>query len=288
MNGGAALAQGWGEVKHGAFRTAFWVQGDATRLPPLVMLPSIGGGARHWGEWGRALSLGRQTIAMEPLGFGRSSAPPLGFSTRRLAKELQFALEQLALPGYDVLGVSFGALLATWLVALAPERARRLVLASCAALGRDFGPRRLATGLRLISDFLLHPRPKLAIAHDISTPDGADPQRSRADVAGVGWSRARLLRYVLAVAAHDGRPVLGHIRSPALVLHGERDVILSPASQHRLLSQLPHASYREISGAGHDLPSEAAASTAELIDSFLTTAVPCGRGGGTSHVRLVV
>jgi 3-oxoadipate enol-lactonase len=270
MSGQAPLAQGGGEVKHGSFRTAFWVQGEATQLPPLVLLPSIGGGARHWGALGRILSRGRQTIAIDPLGFGGSSAPPHGFSTRRLAQELLLALERLPLPSYDVLGVSFGALLATWLASLAPERTRRLVLASCAAQGRDFYPRRVATGLRLLSDFLGHARPKPAIARDIAGPAGADPEPPHVDVAGAGWSRLRLLRFLLAVAAHDARPLLPHIQSPVLVLHGERDAILSTASQHRLLAQLPLATFRELRGAGHDLGNEATESTAELIDPFLS------------------
>src|SRR4051812_18013606 len=270
MNEPARLRQGWGEVVHRGRRISFRVQGTESARPPLVLLPSLGGGARHWGEFGRLLSADRQTVAVEPLGFGDSSPPPLRLSTLRLAQEVLFTLEAVKLQSWDLFGLSLGALLATQLALLAPERLHRLVLASCAARGRDFVPRRLATGLRLLSDFVVHARPKPAIARDIAVADGADPCDARADVGGAGWSRVRLLHFLAASAAHDVHAMLPRISAPVLVLHGERDAILSPASQQRLLAQLPRASYRELPGAGHDLVSEAPQSSAQLIAGFLS------------------
>jgi pimeloyl-ACP methyl ester carboxylesterase len=93
-------------------------------------------------------------------------------------------------------------------------------------------------------------------------------------VGGAGWSRARLLHFLAATAAHDAHAMLPRISAPVLVLHGERDAILSSASQQRLLARLSHASYRELPGAGHDLASEAPHSCAELIAAFLSAADP--------------
>jgi pimeloyl-ACP methyl ester carboxylesterase len=68
---------------------------------------------------------------------------------------------------------------------------------------------------------------------------------------------------------HDARAELGSLRMPTLLLHGQRDVILSAESQRALLERLPNATLKEINDAGHDLVNEAPELCATLVLDFL-------------------
>lgn len=266
MSSGSGLRPGWGEVKTENGRISYLVSGADHGGTPLVLLPSLGGSASHWGAFGRRLAAERRTIAIDPPGFGRSSAAPGWLSIRGLAEQLLTALDQLALHRFHLFGCSLGALLATRLALLAPERSEALLLASAAARGRDFAPRRPARALRLARDFLTSPYPKPAIARDIS---GSGSEAAQPPVADPHWSRARLVRYLGAVLSHDVSLELAQLRMPVLVLYGEKDVLLSKAAQQRLTAGMAQAELRALPGAGHDLVNEAPEACAAAVLQFL-------------------
>jgi pimeloyl-ACP methyl ester carboxylesterase len=259
------LQDGWGAVPTTRGRISFLVSGAGGAQPPLVLLPSLGGDAGHWGAFGRQLASERCLLALDPPGFGRSSSPPSWPSTTSLAERLLEALDSLGAADFDLFGCSLGALLATRMALVAPTRVQRLVLASAAARGRDFAPRRLSRAVQLARDFVASPHPKPAIARDIA----GSPEPAAPPVAGASWSRGRVLRFLGAALAHEVTDELDGMRMPVLLLYGERDVLLGASARQRLTEHLPRVQAMTMAGVGHDLLNDAPDACADAVLRFL-------------------
>ncbi len=105
--------------------------------PPLVLLH---GGSGSWTHWVRNIAAlaeaGRAVWAADLPGFGDSAAPPCGSDAAAVAAPLAQALGRLAGgAGCDLVGFSFGALVAGLLAAAQPALVRQLVLVGAPAMG---------------------------------------------------------------------------------------------------------------------------------------------------------
>jgi pimeloyl-ACP methyl ester carboxylesterase len=58
------------------------------------------------------------------------------------------------------------------------------------------------------------------------------------------------------VTATDRRPLLRRLRMPALVVHGDRDLLIRPSGGHATARAIPGAKLVVFPGMGHDLPAE--------------------------------
>jgi pimeloyl-ACP methyl ester carboxylesterase len=107
------------------------------------------------------------------------------------------------------------------------------------------------------------------VAKDLTArPDSKGAGRARANAASDDWSRPRLLHFLAMVLAHAPGAHLRELAAPTLLIHGERDPILSERAQLELLERLPHARLESLAGVGHDLVAEAPAATADLSLAF--------------------
>lgn len=109
---------------------------DASRQAPLVLLH---GGAGSWAHWIRnidALSSNRRVWIPDLPGLGESAIPPAPRDHAAVAGVLARDVDAL-LPGgaFDLVGFSFGGIVAAFLAGLRPRRVRRLVLVGAGGLG---------------------------------------------------------------------------------------------------------------------------------------------------------
>jgi pimeloyl-ACP methyl ester carboxylesterase len=105
--------------------------------PPLVLLH---GGSGSWTHGGRKiddlLAAGREVWIPDLPGFGDSALPPSGGDADALIEPLAEGLRALFGPRpCDLVGFSFGGLVAGLLLAKRPELARQLVLVGAPAMG---------------------------------------------------------------------------------------------------------------------------------------------------------
>src|SRR4029450_10808444 len=101
---------------------------------PLLVLTGIGASLELSGPFEHALNLhGVQTLALDAPGPGESSRYRWPRRMPGLARTVERTLQMLGHDRVDVLGVSFGGVLAPQLAHQAPKRVRRLVLAATAA-----------------------------------------------------------------------------------------------------------------------------------------------------------
>jgi poly(3-hydroxyoctanoate) depolymerase len=256
---------------------------------PLLVLTGIGASLELSVPVERALnSHGVQTLALDAPGTGASSGYHQPRRMPGLAGTVERTLEALGYDQVDVLGVSFGGVLAQQLAHQAPQRVRRLVLAATAAgvpgLGGVPGwPRallELATPRRYHSPDHYHRIVGALYGGEArSDPDallhGSIARFSEAP------SLPGYLAQLYAISFWTALPWLWQLRQPTLVLAGDDDPIV-PVINGRILSLLiPHARLEIIRGGGHLFLLERPTELAVLIAAFLAEApVQAGESGG--------
>lgn len=96
----------------------------------------------------RLCDLGRQVIAVDLRGRGRSDITPIGtYGLEAHARDLLEIADQLEAAHFEIVGWSLGALIGIMMSNMAPERLRRLVLIDHAAAVDDGPTNAIRTGL---------------------------------------------------------------------------------------------------------------------------------------------
>ncbi|MCJ0763950.1 alpha/beta fold hydrolase [Variovorax terrae] len=113
-----------------------WGEGDG-RHPPVVLLH---GGSGSWTHWLRNIeplaTAGRRVLAADLPGFGDSAPPAAGRDADALVEPLQAGLQQLlGDAACDLVGFSFGGMVAGLWAERFSARARRLVIVGAPGLG---------------------------------------------------------------------------------------------------------------------------------------------------------
>jgi poly(3-hydroxyalkanoate) depolymerase len=209
--------------------------------PPLVVFNGIGANLELLEPFVEALK-GIEVVAFDVPGIGGSPAPALPYRYSRLVQLTDHLLAEL---GYDkqvdVLGLSWGGMLAQQYAYANPLRCRRLILAATST-GSIMVPGRLSAIIRLTNPRRhAHPahskrlaleigslrrRPKL-IGHDAST---VQPPR------GLGY-----LYQLTALWGWTSVLWLHRLRQPTLVMAATDDQIVPLANAEMLARLIPHA-----------------------------------------------
>jgi 3-oxoadipate enol-lactonase len=241
-------------------RLGYTVRGDG---PPLLLLRPVGGSMLSWSRFGEELSRRALVIAFDPRGTGCSSDAPLPTTTRGMARDALSLLEHLGVPRAHVYGISMGGMVASFLAVDAPARVDRLILASTLPRGTAIRTGALLRGLS-IARCLAQParEAEACLVKRILSPQfrarHPDEVRRIQELARARpASHLGLLKLLAAAAAHDVSARLPEITAETLVIVGEHDPLITLASQKELLRRLPHATFDVITGAGHDLSTEA-------------------------------
>lgn len=235
--------------------------GPAGGAPVLL----LHGGSGSWTHWLRNIAAladaGRSVWVPDLPGFGESAAPPDGHDADVLPGWLELGLQQrLGEQPVDLVGFSFGGLVAGLWAQARPARVARLVLVGSPGLSAELLPpldlRRwdaLPAGDARLAVHR-HNLLQLMLAHDSAASDLAVALHA----ANVERDRLRRRRLMLTAALV---PVLPALRCPVLGIWGDEDVlyrhrlplivqVLATAPGFRSLDLLP--------GAGHWVQFEAA------------------------------
>lgn len=178
----------------------------------------------------------------------------------------------------DVIGFSLGAIVALGLLALQPQRVRRLVLVACnPSEGTPLHAQRVAQ-----QRALWQAQGPGALAREMATqasPPGA------LDAAALGTLEAMATATPpaafeaqghLNVTRPDGRAALATWSGPLMLASGAADPWCGDDKQALLRGVRPDARWLRLPGAGHYLPLERPRELAEAIQDFLSTEHPLG------------
>jgi pimeloyl-ACP methyl ester carboxylesterase len=264
----------------GGIRLCYETFGDPAD-PPVLLVMGLATQMLAWHEdfCSGLAERGFYVIRFDNRDTGRSThmkfrPPTLGqLFTRRFRRE-QYTLSDMAgdaagllreldLAPAHVVGASMGGMIAQALAAEHPEAVRSLT-----SIMSSTGNRWSGQPAPSIYKYLLRSPPRsreeyIARASEIfgvigSTgfPQDADHIREMAarsydrghDVAGGG-------RQLGAILASGNRTrMLGQIKAPTLVIHGSRDLMVSPSGGRATARAIPNARLMIVEGMGHDLP----------------------------------
>ncbi len=231
--------------------------------PPIVMLHGllVGNLASWYLTAAPALSRSHRVLVYDLRGHGRSERPATGYDVATMVDDLRGLLDQrFAGQPVDLVGHSYGALVALQLALSEPARVRRLALVEAPLSPSD---------TRQLTAWLDQPPDALARAL---------PDALQADLARGGRRARRLLAGLLALATEtsvvadiaaqrelsDDR--LASLSCPLLAVYGRSSSCRHEADRLRRL--LPTARVAELDG-GHYLPLDAAAELTALLEDFL-------------------
>ncbi|MFG2140834.1 alpha/beta fold hydrolase [Streptomyces sp. NPDC048650] len=260
-------------VSGGEVATGVFGQG-----PPVVLVHGTPAWSFLWRDVVPLLAREHTVHVWDLLGFGDSRtapgcAPSIAQQARTLAELTEhWGLEEPALVGHDIGG---GVVARAHLVERVP--AHRLVLLDAALLGPWNTPftehqQRHADVYRTMPTDIFGD----VIAARFRTATHQPMSQEAADGYLAPWAgpegQQRWIDQVAAVRHEDTREAvarLGEITAPTLVLWGERDEWLDPATSDRIAAAIPGAVQETVPGAGHFAPEDNPRGVAEALLRFL-------------------
>jgi poly(3-hydroxyalkanoate) depolymerase len=209
-------------------------------------------------------------ISYDAPGAGASSVPKYPWRPRHHAALAASLLERLGYDKIDVLGVSWGGMVAQQFARQYPDRCRRLILAATSP-GHLMVPGKLSVMLRMASPLrYLLPDYMEAIAGKIYG-GSLRTNKLRAKQHASRMKPPSTLGYysqVLALVGWSSLPWLHTLRQPTLVLAGDDDPIIPLINAKVLAALIPNARLRVVD-CGHLFILTRASILAPEIEDFL-------------------
>jgi pimeloyl-ACP methyl ester carboxylesterase len=205
------------------------------------------------------------------------------YSLADMAQDGMDLLDHLEIPRAHVVGVSMGGMIAQTMAARHPRR----VLSLASLMSNTGHYWRGMPGLRAYPIFLRRPAGDLAAAIDsvvatfrtIGSPDYPFDEDEIRDIAVRSYERgydpAGAGRQLAAIlAAGDRTRELAAITAPTLVVHGTRDVMVTPSGGRATARAIKGSRLVLIDGMGHDLPRELWGRLIDLVEENAARARP--------------
>ena len=245
------------------------------RGAPLLLIHGLGYARWGWEPVLPGLAERFDVVLFDNRGIGESDAPPGPYTAAEMADDAIQALDEAGVDRAHVVGTSLGGMVAQELALGYPDRVDRLVLACTTPGGPNAHPMpqqtvavmaeaatlEPAVALRRFVENALAPatvaeHPELVdriLAHRIAT--AKDP---------VAWAAQ-----AAAGATFDAFERLGALAAPALVQHGDEDVVVDPRNADLLVELLPDAHLERLPGTGHLFFWEAPERFVSSVSTFL-------------------
>jgi len=234
--------------------------------PPLLLINGLGLPLDMWARLEPQLT-GSTLVEVDLPGSGRSAgarAPLTMYSYARLLTQL---LDILDVPTADVLGLSFGGMVAQQLAVDAPGRVRKLILASTSCGWGSLPTNPLSWTASALE---AHPA-RSSRPGEATVPTGQASDALWGDESNAGrLPKARgYLHQVLAASTWTSLPWLAGVRQETLVIAGTADALVPAANAAQLPALLPNARSHLIEGGGHLCVLDHAGQAGSLIAAFL-------------------
>ena len=253
-------------TKTGQFRVE--IEGPAT-APVLMLSNSLGTDLHMWDAQMPALTKKFRVVRYDSRGHGGSVANEGPYSISMLGQDALAIMDALDLSSVNWLGLSMGGMVGQWLLAHAPERITRAVLANTSAYMPDARPwnTRILTvqknGMASITGGVI----ERWFTPEFQAREPAAVQRI-ADML-VATPAQGYIAACAAVRDMDQRETVRRARAPVLVIAGTRDPATPPKLGMELASVIKGSDYVELDAA-HLSNVEMPDAFARAVMQFLT------------------
>src|SRR6202035_1420346 len=266
----------------GGLHVHYQDDGDS-RLPALVLLHGFGESYTSWEGWVQQLKTRFHVLSVDFPGHGLTRAPAgYRLGAEDLADFVDAFAAQLGLPRFAVAGNSMGGGVAWQLAVRHPDRIDALILMDAAGVPNEKPP----TEVPLAFKILQYPIGR-AILRNIDNRPLVD-EGLKTDVYDKTlitpaivdrWAefqrapghRAILMGVNFGAQTQATAEMLGTIKVPTLVLHGESDALIEPASAHKFAAAIPGAQLIIYPQVGHlpqiEIPQRSAADVAAFLEA---------------------
>ncbi len=248
-------------------RVAHWRAETDTGNRPLLFFNGIGANLEL------ALVLGellpdRDILTFDVPGVGESPAPLLPYRPWQLARMARKLVDRYGFYNIDVMGVSWGGVMAQQFAIQYRKRVKRLILAATttgmtmvpgkmASISKMTNPRRYADPAYMLKNF-----------ETLYGEEGGDGAEGFVAALKPPSPRGYLFQ-MLAFVGWTSLPFMRMLKMPTLVLAGDRDSIVPMANAHILNFALPKSRLHVIKDGGHLFLISKADITVPVIQDFL-------------------
>ncbi len=243
---------------------------------PILLLAGLGQGSWAWRDVLPELERHRPVLAPDVPGTGSSNGRAARRTIGDMAADVRELLAGEGPARAHIVGLSMGGYVALTLALDDPELVRSLVLIGTGGGGPDRVRRP-----RHVAD---------AFSAALGLPYEQFARETMPYTFSRGWTEAHAERFEHILAArlecptpydtieahavacygfYDAGIEAERVEAPALVIHGDEDLIIPVENGRRLAWRLPNADYVELEGRGHNLPLEEPETVSRLILEFV-------------------
>jgi 3-oxoadipate enol-lactonase len=254
-------------VDVGELRTHYALTGD--QQPVVVFSNSLGTDFSMWDPQMAELQQRFRILRYDTRGHGQSSVTPADYTIEQLGRDVLGLLDALGIGRVHFCGLSMGGMIGMWLGIHAPKRLHRLVLSNTAARigAKEMWNARIATvrkdGMKSVASAVIErwftPEFRASFPEKV-----AHAQRMLENSPPEGYAAC-----CAAIRDMDQREAVAQIKTPTLVIYGERDPVTLATDAHFLKDRIPGAAEVELPAA-HLSNVEQADAFTEAVSYFLS------------------
>jgi pimeloyl-ACP methyl ester carboxylesterase len=244
--------------------------------PAVILLHGFGSSLDTWEPWAKTLSARYRVIRFDLPGFGLTGPDPTGdYSDAREIKILVDLMDQLGVARATVVGNSLGGRIAWNFAAQHPRRVSRLALVSPDGFASPEFRYDQTPETPLLMRALPYVTPRdllretLAVAYARPEVLSEMTVTRYHDLILAPGVREAILDRMEQVRLRDPAPTLARIKTPTLLLWGEKDAMIPIGNASDYLRDLPHATLVRLPNLGHVPFEEDPAASLAPLQKFL-------------------
>jgi len=220
-------------------------------------------GSPIWQHWWTELSKHHRVIRYDERGNGMSQrdVPHVSFDT--WVRDLETVVDAAGLDRFSLLGISRGGAIALAYAVKHPERVSKLVLYGAFPMGlyhygspEELEARRALISLTRLGWGLHHPAFCRMFTNRFMPNSTPVHENWFDDLQRISTSAENAARLIDVDSAIDVRGLLRQVRVPTLVMHCDRDQVVSPEHGRHLAAEIPDARYVSLPSPNHLLLAE--------------------------------